>query len=233
MKKLKLKIVHDTSPTCPFDDQDGLYPCITDSKDYSDGDIDHYLSNYLTRNQIISHQSKLMDMMDINKKEFSSDYPESSERMDNLSDELSEFLGYSMKNKAEFCELFNIKYLYKISRGYSQGDSSDVFICWTPKFENITGLAYKDVTDSDMEHTFNMYGYWAWGDVFGFKVIKRKKCKHCDEITKKELDSCWGFYGQDHFESGLAEHVRHHFEDMNDEDFKKMIEGIEIEYPRY
>lgn len=233
MKKLKLKIIHDNSPECPFDNTDGLYPCITENKDYSDGDIDRYLSNYLTRNQMVRHQKKLCRMIDIDYQGFCMDYPESDERIDTLSDELSEFIGYSMENKAEFCELFNIKHLFQISRGYSQGDSSEVFICWTTEFENISGLSYKDVTYSDMEGTFKLYGYWAWGDVFGFKVIEKEKCDVCGHWKKTEIESVWGFYGQNHFESGLAEHVRHHFEHMNDEEFKTMIEGIEIKYPRY
>jgi hypothetical protein len=228
-----LKIVHDSSPECPFDSMDLLYPCITDNKDYSKGDIDSYLQSYLTYNQMVRHQKKICELIGIDHSDMVSDYPESEYRMNSIIDDLNSFISYSMDNKESFCIEFGIKHYYSISRGYSQGDASHVFICWTPQFEKVTGLAYKDVTDSDMKHTFDMYGYWAWGDVFGFKVIEKTVCDKCNETHKEELDACWGFYGDDHFKNGIAEHVREHFEHLNDEEFKKMIKDVEVEYPRY
>lgn len=228
MKVLKIK--HDQSPECPFDSMDLLYPCITENKDYSDGDIDRYLSNYLSYNQVRLHQSKICSLLDIDYKEFRNDYPNSNERIDILMDDLSDFISESMDNKETFCNEFGIKYLYQLSRGYSQGDASWVFICWTPEFGKKSGLSYNKVTESDMEGTFKLYGYWAWGDVFGFEIVDQTTCEHCGETHEKDIDSCWGFYGDNHFESGLVEHVRHHFDHLNDEEFKAMIKEIEVEY---
>lgn len=228
MKVLKIK--HDQTPECPFDSMDLLYPTITDYKDYSDGDIDRYLSNYLSFNQVRKHQVKICSLLGIDYKELRNDYPESEHRINSLMDDLDSFIRYSMKNKASFCNEFGIKHLYRLSRGYSQGDASWVFICWTPEFEKLTGLSYNKVTESDMEGTFKLYGYWAWGDVFGFEIVDQTTCEHCGETHEKDIDSCWGFYGNNHFESGLAEHVRHHFDHLNDEEFKAMIEEIEVEY---
>jgi len=230
-----LKIVHDFSPQNPFENWDGLFPCITEynryTKDYSKGDIDRYLQNYLSYNQIVRHQKRLCKMMDI---DFENDilkyYPESSDRINSIIDSLFEFISESIDNKVTFCKEFNIKYLYRISRGYSQGDASWVFICWTPEFEKVTGLSYNNVTESDMEGTFKLYGYWAWGDVYGFQVVDITICNHCGEESEKEIDSCYGFYGSNHFESGLADHVRSYFEDLSDEEFKDMIEEVEVEY---
>jgi hypothetical protein len=226
-----LEIIQDSNPQNPFDSMDGLYPCITEYKDYSKGDIDRYLTSYLNYNQIVRHQKRLCKMMDVDyETEILRYYPESEDRINSIIDALYDFISESMKNKAKFCNEFNIKYLYNISRGYSQGDASWVFICWTPEFEKVTGLTYNKVTESDMEGTFDLYGYWAWGDCYGFKVINKTTCDHCGETHEEELDSCWGFYGNDHFKSGLVEHVRHQFEDLSDEEFKEMIEGIEVEY---
>lgn len=225
-----LKIVHDSSPQNPFENGDCLFPTITEYKDYSKGGIDSYLQNYLSYNQIVRHQKRLCNMMDIDYTELYNDYPESSDRINSIIDSLFEFISESMDNKETFCNEFDIKYLYKITRGYSQGDASNVFITWTPEFEKVTGLSYNKVTYSDMEATFKLYGYWAWGDVYGFEVVEETTCNHCGETHEEEIDSCWGFYGTDHFESGLADHVRHHFNELNDKEFKEMIESIEVEY---
>lgn len=224
-----LKIKHDSSPKNPFENWDCNFPTITEYKDYSNGDIDRYLSNYLSFNQVRKHQKKICELIGVHHYEFVRDYPESSERIDSLMDELSDFISDSLRNKAEFCNEFNIPYLYKLSRGYSQGDASWVFICWTPEFGEITGVSNK-ATESDMEYTFKLYGYWAWGDVYGFEVVNEVTCEHCKVTHEEEVNSCWGFYGNNHFESGLAEHIREYFDHLNDEEFKEMIEGIEVEY---
>jgi hypothetical protein len=228
MKVLKIK--HDSSPINPFDDFDGLFPTITENNDYSNGEIDSYLQSYLSYNQIILHQKRLCKMMDMNYLELCKDYLESRERINSIIDSLVDFISESMKNKVKFCNEFGIKYFYQLSRGYSQGDASWVFICWTPEFEEVTGLSYNKVTESDMESTFKLYGYWAWGDVYGFELIEQTTCPHCNETHEKEIDSCWGFYGTDHFENGLVDHIRHHFDEMDENQFKDMIESIEVEY---
>lgn len=228
MKVLEIK--HDSSPENPFHSFDGLYPCITEDVDYSKGAIDRYLENYLTYNQVVRHQKTLCKMMGIDHSYIVMQYPESEHRMTSIIDDLSNFISYSNYNKAKFCQLFNIKHFNKTTRGYSQGDAMNVFICWTPEFEKLTGVSYKMAAESDMESTFKLYGYWAWGDVYGFKVINKTVCDHCGETHKKELDSCWGFYGWDHFESGLADAVRHHFEELSDVEFKEMIENVKINY---
>jgi hypothetical protein len=225
-----LKIIQDSDSENPLEFEDGHYPCITEGKDFSNGAIDRYLKNYLTYNQVVRHQKTLCKMMGIDHSYIVMQYPESEHRMTSIIDDLSNFISYSPDNKAKFCQLFKIKHFYKTTRGYSQGDAIDVFICWTPEFEKLTGVSYKMADVSSMEYTFKQYGHWIWGDVYGFKVIKKKVCGYCGETHKKELDSCWGFYGRDHFESGLADAVRHHFEELSDKDFKKMIENVKIKY---
>lgn len=49
-----------------------------------------------------------------------------------------------------------------------------------------------------LEGEVNMYDQYLTGDVYGF------------EITDKDgnhIDSCWGFYGDDYANNGIAEHV--------------------------
>jgi hypothetical protein len=49
-----------------------------------------------------------------------------------------------------------------------------------------------------MHAEIEMYGAYLAGEVYGYEVV---------DSNGNELDSCWGFYGLDHVESGLAENV--------------------------
>lgn len=85
------------------------------------------------------------------------------------------------------------------SRGYSQGDYVDVLTAWPPAF----GAANRpDATPDDiakeLQAAVDLFGAWAWGDVFGAKVFGP---------GGEEVGSCWGFYGTDHKESGLMEYA--------------------------
>ena len=48
-----------------------------------------------------------------------------------------------------------------------------------------------------------VYDQYLCGDVYGF-VLRDKPCEHCDDETGDELDSCWGLYGSDPLENGIA-----------------------------
>ena len=146
------------APVHPLENWDWLFPAITSNSygttDYSKGDILNYLVGYLSDDQL---KSNILFI--------------GCDESDDLRDELYNLLDNDIEAMAKYCEKFDIKHLYMTSTGYSQGDWIDVFICWTPEFEQTTGLEYKDVTESDMKGTFNLFGYWAWGDVYGYTVL--------------------------------------------------------------
>lgn len=50
-----------------------------------------------------------------------------------------------------------------------------------------------------------MYHRYIVGEVFGYNIYTPGTCSECGHTTKKEENSCWGFYGSDHKESGLLE----------------------------
>ena len=50
-----------------------------------------------------------------------------------------------------------------------------------------------------------VYDMFLTGAVYGF-VVKGDSCPNCGGDTEPE-DSCWGFYGYDHKESGLFDHA--------------------------
>lgn len=79
--------------------------------------------------------------------------------------------------------------------GYSQGDYADVLAVALPSWADKVG-APRESHARQLEAAVALYGAWAWGDVYGY-VIEGPDGGH--------LDSCWGYYGTDHDESGLAE----------------------------
>jgi hypothetical protein len=74
--------------------------------------------------------------------------------------------------------------------GYSQGDSVLGLLVATPAHAKRRGFDLKapgrDIRAS-LESDADLFGAWAFGDVYGF-VLK-------DTATGETVDSCWGFYG--------------------------------------
>lgn len=61
-----------------------------------------------------------------------------------------------------------------------------------------------------------IYSQWANGDVYGFRLIKEDEFG--DEV--EEIDSCWGFYGRDLEENGIADNIPEEFKYLlNDAQF--------------
>ncbi len=202
-KGFEIEVHRDNSPSNPFEDWDCEYPLMNTYErciqDYSKGDIDNYLKYYLSENQLTRHMARILELIDLSREDFDYDYPpgewNKSERASALWDKLTDWICESLDNRASFCVEFGIKHHYGSSHGYSQGDYSDVFICWTPEFGKITGLEYKNVTEESLKSTKELFDSWAWGDVYGYNV----------EDLHGGLGSCWGYYGDDHKKSGLLE----------------------------
>ena len=101
--------------------------------------------------------------------------------------------------------------------GYAQGDSIDV-VAWLPeKLREQWGLNvdaddYADRVASNLRVACETVASWAFGDVFGFTTYRTTE--DVDEFMEREgfrdsepLESVWGFFGDDHTKSGLAEGV--------------------------
>lgn len=118
------------------------------------------------------------------------------------------------------------------SRGYCQGDWANVLVVAPPETQEKFGcdierfrteaktlapvsrigigqtledwIAQK-AAELMLRSTVNLYGYWAWGDVYGY-VIEQRDPEDPDEwIDACDHNSCWGYYGDDHAESGLED----------------------------
>lgn len=95
------------------------------------------------------------------------------------------------------------------SNGYSQGDSTLVLAIATPEWIAKVGAPAESLQDQ-LQGAVDLYGAWAWGDVYGVSTItapgSNGVCAECDvEWSDGEELS---FYGRDHEQSGLMEHAR-------------------------
>lgn len=79
--------------------------------------------------------------------------------------------------------------------GYSQGDWADVMIVATKAKAAEFGCT-EPITEAQLQGQVDTYKAWAYGDCFGYVITTP---------DGEELDSCWGYYGSDHDESGLEE----------------------------
>lgn len=227
-KGIEIDVTYDTDCGDPFKEWDGLYPTMTIysgyKTDYSDGDIYNYVTNFLTDNQIIRHQNKIMFVMSnyFDKSDLDSELTR-DEKVDQIRDFIDEYIRDEMGNLVTFCQVFKIKHHYETSYGTCQGEWANVFICWTPEYEKITGESYKKVTKESLKETFDLFTNWAWGNVFNVS---------CDYIG----ESCGGFYGEKEAEDQVEE-VKKMIDESLNSDVKsyilRMKEMIKNRVPLY
>jgi len=109
-------------------------------------------------------------------------------------------------------DLFNLlgwPTLSTTSRGYSQGDWAELLLVYTPAHAATCGIKFprsakaKAAALADLEGAAKLWGYWAWGNVYGAVIEAWDGARPIGD----PLESCWGFYGDDFDESGLAEYA--------------------------
>lgn len=83
------------------------------------------------------------------------------------------------------------------SNGYSQSDWAEGLSVATPEWAAKVG-APRATHERQLKAAGKLWGAWAWGDVYGYVI----------ETPDDDGDSCWGYYGDDFEESGLAEAAR-------------------------
>ena len=103
------------------------------------------------------------------------------------------------------CKIVGVKCLNKKSNSNGQGDSILVFMAATPKFINDMGIDPENI-DAALLADYNTYHAWCWGDCYGYNVTKVFLDEDGEEDHEDETnESCWGFYGNNHKDSGLLE----------------------------
>lgn len=81
--------------------------------------------------------------------------------------------------------------------GYSQGDYAELLIIASPAFLERTGAVIE--SPEQLRYAAELYAAWAFGDVYYYTV---------EDEDGGTIDSCGGFYGSDHEDSGLLESAR-------------------------
>lgn len=83
------------------------------------------------------------------------------------------------------------------STGYAQGDYALVLAVATPEWVEKVGAPQASL-QSQCEATVKLYGWWAWGDAWGYTIETR---------SGEHIDSCWGFFGDSLDETGMLDNV--------------------------
>jgi len=195
----EIKIQHDDSPQNPFKEWDCNLPLAReydrDKEDYSNGDIGTYLSEVLSDNQIIRHQKVLAEILEIDLEYMKTYEFGVDQKIGDIRSEIDSSTDFYAWEKV--CELSKTPYLHTCSRGYSQGDYANIFTCYTKEFERVCGVAKKDVSLDSLQANADLWGDWAWGNVYGYVISADNGLD----------DSCWGFYG-DIETSGLLDEAQ-------------------------
>jgi len=198
--KRKLKIWRDTDSMNPFEDWDCNPDLMTTNKDYSEGEILTFIQEQATEGKVLYNQKKIACILDLdldNYTEF-----DKYEKVE----EIKYYFQYAnIEQLGELCELFKIPYTQYTSRGYSQGDWSEVLIVLTDSFFKKTGCKTKDKKEI-LKGTADLFDNWAWGDVYGFSIVEIQKCNlGCEH--EEIIDSCGGFYGDNFEKNGMIDNL--------------------------
>lgn len=250
----RVKRIHDYSPCNPFTEWDGYWPMLVDHGRrnggvtvYGDSSIRNPLS-FLTDGQILRHQVKLAEIIDAATwgycagKEGLADYKRDSRGNYNGSpaelvrDYLERIWLESDSDEfdkiADILSIAGIESLSTCSTGYSQGDYADILIVATPAAMKEFGWSRRKMKDTaaiqkDMAGQARLYGQWAWGDCYGYAVERATDWDSDGEVTDwEELESVWGFYGDDWKENGADDFIVHSIRVDHAERVKELPELI-------
>lgn len=217
-----VKAIRDESAESPWEAWDGQPPLIVyyDRSLDEKGDVPNPLADmsdsFIARNW--RALCKIFDQAPDAAKERKADYD--FERIADAKRELleewleeikpSRYSGHAgdyMAALGELCELRGWPSLSTSSHGYCQGDYAELLLIFSPAYAKEIGAkwprtkAAKAEARERLKADAKLWGAWAWGDVYGFVI----ESADGTELPGGFLDSCFGFYGDDFAESGLAE----------------------------
>lgn len=231
----RVRMVRDEYPSNPFEEWDGNWPMVVryDGHETEYGDMPCALS-YFTDGQLIAKQSSICSAIgdegahhcyparDIAsdlaeyKADYRADYAKGRAGMASL---LRDYFSDAIGNIAASDRFDMLESLYQLagvpalatcSQGYCQGHYAELLIVATPEAQKAFGMGKAWARDSkrqlaDMEGQADLYGAWAWGDVYGYICEFRPDPESEWEELEEIGSSVWGFYGSDPDKSGLAE----------------------------
>lgn len=87
----------------------------------------------------------------------------------------------------------------------------------TPELCSVPGVKWEDA-EAAMDADIEMFEQWVNGDVYGYVIEEADPPEDPDDPDNEpeweQTDGCWGFYGSDPFENGMADHVPEELHDM-------------------
>lgn len=227
IKGYEVETINDTYAQNPYDDMDGLVPLLAYSgrhyQTYGE-DIREFIESKIEVDK--SNAKKILDYLietDSHDEQSRLDYIRSIYDGYNLCDSIQTQLDYIIELKdfdhlQSMCELFDIDYLDTSSQGYEhQNQYADLFIVLTDEWYKFTGCdknASKETKQQWLEDAKKLWSNWAWGNVYGYNIT----------LNGEDIDNVWGFYGEDHQESGLAEYVTNAIDHDIEQRRKKKLE---------
>lgn len=80
----------------------------------------------------------------------------------------------------------------------------------------------KERIEKILEGEVETYTQYVEGDVYGFQIV--------DE-DDNHIDSCYGFYGSDHKESGMLDYIDHELLGLSSrEELEQLVDTLDVEY---
>lgn len=211
-KGMTLRAVHDSDPSNPFEDCDGHWPIAVRSPDSFRG-IHTYESNMatslfeplqlMTDEQLVHDQIGIAKALKVTVEEALDAHGYEAVKYSRNAGDLRDAFDQVLADSENSDKLEAVRAIYEIigvpaivttSNGHCQGDWAEILVVAPPDVAKKFGCA--DVKTEDLEATADLYGDWAWGNVFGYII---------EDAEGDEIDSCWGYYGDEFDKSGLEE----------------------------
>lgn len=180
-----------------------------------------HIHSVITDGQAIRHQRAICDIIgeDI---EYINERSESKEdKAEHIRDLIYDF---DLEQLSELYDLMKEPHVYE-TQSYSRSEWADVFVFCSPEFMERTGVLPKN-RQTACEGAAELFQQWASGEIFGYSI---------EDKEGNEIDSCGGFYGDDHKESGLIEYATNaidcHINHVRKAKFAKLKELIKARVP--
>ena len=222
MEKLRVRIVRDYNPQNPFLDWECEPNIVWEFDRNIQGNIEQVKGAIYEAWDGEFKTEELSNILEVHKE----DFDDTEEFLDAIGYELQQYL--SIEQLAQLCELFNIKHKHFVSRGYSQGYYAEAWAIIDDEFIQRTGAKIEN-SEEILNSTVKLFNAWAWGNVFGYILEEKKRfTKIYEDGTTEEdfeweqIDSCWGFYGDDWETNGIKEHLP--------QEVHEQLRYIEVEY---
>ncbi len=89
-----------------------------------------------------------------------------------------------------------------LARQVRAGYNGHYVVHTTPERCATLGVDWADA-EKAMEGEIELLVMWAENDIYGYTIDKANTCDHCKRTDWEEVDSCWGFYGDDIDKNGM------------------------------